>query len=152
MAEIDYFRRVCDQYRWMATAMVFGVAAILALGLLLLPPGYKLQAFISNLPAIGYLFGVWSIGRALGEIAKGRPVQAALHAVLRKVGVSLGASSLISVFAIGSLLRLAGVDKGGYVRFDIAGMTLGMIGAALFLLGHILDHALAAQAELDEMI
>ena len=34
----------------------------------------------------------------------------------------------------------------------VAGMTLGMIGGALFLLGRVVDQAGAVQAELDEMI
>ena len=146
------FHLVCKQFHGMAMFMVFGVGGIIALAPIVLPDGYKLGAFIKCLPAICHLFGVWSIGRAMGAIAKGRAIRPALRLVLRRVGLSLGAGALISVFVINSLTRLAGGRWGGYVNFDIAGMTLGMIGAALFLLGHILDQALAAQAELDEMI
>jgi hypothetical protein len=42
--------------------------------------------------------------------------------------------------------------RGGYLHFDVAGMTLGMIGGALFLLGRVMEQAGRVQAELDEMI
>ena len=59
---------------------------------------------------------------------------------------------MASVFIVSNLMRLVGFTKGSYLNFDVAGMTLGMIGGALFLLGRVMDQALAAQAELDEMI
>ena len=59
---------------------------------------------------------------------------------------------MISVFIVTNLLRLIGSSEGGYLHFDVAGMTLGMIGGALFLLGRVVDQAGAVQAELDEMI
>lgn len=150
--DTPHFHRVCEQFRWMATAMVVGVGAIIVLLPIVLPRGYKLEGVVWSLPAICYLFGVWSMGRAIGQVAKGRLLEAALPSVLRRVGISLAAGGLISVFVVGGLKRLAGATAGGYVQFDVAGMTLGMIGAALFLLGRIVDKALAAQAELDEMI
>jgi hypothetical protein len=150
--DTPYFHRVCEQFRWMARVMVVGVGAIIVIAPLVLPHGYKLEAIVWSLPAICYLFGVWSMGRAMGQVARGRLLEAALPSVLRRVGISLGAGGLMSVFVVGGLKRLVGVEVGGYVQFDVAGMTLGMIGAALFLLGRIVDKALAAQAELDEMI
>jgi hypothetical protein len=150
--DTQYFHRVCAQFRWMAMIMVGGVGAIIVLLPLVLPRGYKLAGVIWSLPAICYLFGVWAIGQAMGQIAKGRLIQAALPSVLRRVGISLGVGGVISVFVVGGLKRLVGDGAGGYVQFDVAGMTLGMIGGALFLLGRVMDQALAAQAELDEMI
>ncbi|PIB95804.1 DUF2975 domain-containing protein [Caulobacter sp. X] len=150
--DIDRFRRRCGQFRWLAVFMVVSVGAILGLALAIIPRGFKLELLISNLPAVCYLFGVWSIGQALGEVSKGRPLQAALPGAMRKVGISLAIGGVISVFVVTNLMRLAGQAKGGYLHFDVAGMTLGMIGGALFLLGRVMDQALAAQAELDEMI
>lgn len=132
--------------------MVFGVGAIIVIGPFAVPRGYKLEFMAWSLPTICYLFGVWSIGRAMGQIGKGQVIEAALPSVLRRVGISLATGGLISVFVVGGLRRLAGSGSGGYVQFDVASMTLGMIGAALFLLGRIVSAALAAQAELDEMI
>ena len=50
------------------------------------------------------------------------------------------------------LIRLVEGGQGGWAYFDVAGMTLGMIGGALFLLGRVIDHAGRVQAELDAMI
>jgi hypothetical protein len=150
--DTEKFRAMCDQFRWLAVVMVIGLGAIIVLLPVMLPRGYKLGGVVWGLPTACYLFGVWSIGQAMGQIGKGRLIEAALPSVLRRVGISLGAGGLISVFVVGGLRRLVGDGDGGYVQFDVASMTLGMIGGALFLLGRVVDQALAAQAELDEMI
>lgn len=158
------FRRLCGQYRALAVFMVVGIGALMAAMAWIAPvlaavvrgkpvaTGSMLATTIWNLPVACYLFAVWTIGATLGELAKGRLIQAALPSALRRVGIALGVGGLISVFAVTNLMRLAGQARGGYLHFDVAGMTLGMIGGALFLLGRVMDQALAAQAELDEMI
>lgn len=162
--DIEKFRRMCGQFRWLAVFMVVSVGALIALMTAIAPalmtlikkipptPERLFGGLIWNLPAICYLFGVWSIGKAMGELAKGRLIQATLPSALRRVGIALGVGGVISVFVVSNLMRLIGAAKGGYLHFDVAGMTLGMIGGALFLLGRVMDQALAAQAELDEMI
>jgi hypothetical protein len=149
---VEKFRRMCGQFRWLAVFMVVSVGLLLALMAWIAPlllmalhrptapsPAKVLALTIQYVPAACYLFGVWSIGQALGEIAKGRLIQAALPSALRRVGLALGVGGVASVFVVINLMRLVG-------------MTLGMIGGALFLLGRVMDQALAAQAELDEMI
>lgn len=158
------FRRMCRQFRWLAIFMVTSVGALVAGMAWIFPVLYALThheplradrmlaGTIWNLPIICYLFAVWTIGRTLGELANGRLIQAALPPALRRVGIALGVGGLISVFGVSNLMRLVGHVRGGYLHFDVAGMTLGMIGGAVFLLGRVMDQALAAQAELDEMI
>lgn len=134
---------------------VIQVIAPLAVWMRGAPPEYgRLVAasLIWHAPTACYLFGVWSIGRAMGQLAKGRLIQPTLAAALRRVGLSLGFGGLINVFIVTNLLRMIGHVSGGYLNFDVGGMTLGMIGGALFLLGRVLDQAGAVQAELDEMI
>ncbi|MES2859868.1 MAG: DUF2975 domain-containing protein [Pseudomonadota bacterium] len=162
--DLARFRRMCGQFRGLAIFMVFSVGAVLALMYVVAPLVLGLRGTITNsgmrmvtglifaLPSICYLFGVWSIGRALGEVAKGRLIQPALADGLRRVGLALGVGGLLAVFAVTNLLRLIGETKGGYLNFDVASMTLGMIGGALFLLGRVADQAARVQAELDEMI
>ncbi|MGZ9114541.1 MAG: DUF2975 domain-containing protein, partial [Brevundimonas sp.] len=103
-------------------------------------------------PTAFYLFGVWSIGSAMGQLAKGRLIQPTLSSALRRVGLSLGLGGVLSVFVVTNLIRLVENGRGGFLHFDVAGMTLGMIGGALFLLGRVVDQAGRVQAELDEMI
>jgi hypothetical protein len=162
--DLDRFRRLCGQYRWLAVFMVASVGLLLGFANLLAPlvlwaraptlvSGREVAAaVIWIVPALCYLFGVWSIGAGMGQLAKGRLIQPTLASTLRRVGLSLGFGGVISVFVVTNLLRMIGHANGGYLHFDVAGMTLGMIGGALFLLGRVVDQAGAVQAELDEMI
>lgn len=160
--EATAFRRLCAQYRWLAVFMVVSVGGLLALMHIGFPLALWLRdgvirdggigAAVFALPTVCYLYGVWAIGQGLGEVARGRLIQPALSGTLRKVGLALGAGGVLSVFGVTNILRLIGESRGGYLYFDVAGMTLGMIGGALYLLGRVVDHAGRVQAELDEMI
>ena len=161
-ADIDRFRLRCRQFRWLAIFMVISVGALLALMHLISPivlfqrgtidEAHLWTALITGLPPACYLFGVWSIGAALGQISKGRLIQPTLARTLRSVGLALGIGGVLSVFVVTNLLRTIGATEGGFMHFDVPGMTLGMIGGALFLLGGVADQAGRVQAELDEMI
>jgi len=162
--DIDSFRKLCGQFRWLAVFMVCSVGAVLALMYLVAPLILGLRGTIPNSgdriltglimasPSVCYLFGIWSIGRALSQIAVGRLIQPTLADALRRVGLALGIGGVLSVFAVSNLLRMIGQTRGGYLNFDVASMTLGMIGGALFLLGRVVDHADRIQSEMDEMI
>jgi hypothetical protein len=62
-------------------------------------------------PSVCYLFGVWSIGRAMGELQKGRLIQPTLASALRRVGLALGVGGVLQVFVVTNLLRLIGETK-----------------------------------------
>jgi hypothetical protein len=162
--DLARFRRRCAQFRWLAVFMVISVGALLAL-MYLVAPGVLLlrngEASVANrwladviwaLPTAFYLFGVWSIGSAMGQVSRGRLIQPTLVHALRRVGLSLGFGGVLSVFGVTNLTRLIEEGRGGWAYFDVAGMTLGMIGGALFLLGGVMEQAGRVQAELDEMI
>lgn len=160
---IERFRLRCRQFRWLAVFMVVSVGALLALMHVIAPVVLRLRgdlvddtrlvsSLLAGVPAACYLFAVWSIGSAMGQIARGRLIQPTLAAALRRVGLALGAGGVISVFVLTNVLRLISGGAGGYLHFDVPGMTLGMIGGALFLLGGVVDQAGRVQAELDEMI
>ena len=162
-ADLTAFRLRCRQFRWLAVFMVVSVGAMLALAWLIAPVTLWLRdgepldegfwrGLIMNMPTVCYLFGVWSIGRTMKRIADGAVLQPAVADALRRVGLALGIGGVISVFVVMNLMRLVGLSSGGWLYFDVPGMTLGMIGGALFLLGRVMDQAAAAQAELDEMI
>ena len=158
------FRRRCAQFRWLAVFMVVSVGALLALVHLIVPIAFLaraedypfldlwLSSLVKALPTVFYLFAVWSIGSAMGQLSKGRLIQPTLVHALRRVGLALGFGGLLSVFGVTNIMRLIEGGRGGWAWFDVAGMTLGMIGGALFLLGGVMDQAGRIQAELDEMI
>ncbi len=164
--DIARFRRLCGQFRWLAVFMVVSVTAVLVLMYAVAPAvavarGFALKGataidlieqLIWATPTLFYLYAVWSIGSAMGQVAKGRLIQPTLALALRHVGIALGLGGLLSVFGITNISRLIGGSQGSYAYFDVAGMTLGMIGGALFLLGRVVDQANRIQAELDEMI
>lgn len=162
--DIDRFRQRCAQFRWLAVFMVVSVAALLALTHFVAPgvmlargdftgtPGGWMSGIVWALPTAFYLFAVWSIGAAMGQLSKGRLIQPILVHALRRVGLSLGLGGLFSVFGVTNIIRMIEGGRGGFAYFDVAGMTLGMIGGALFLLGGVMEQAGKVQAELDEMI
>jgi hypothetical protein len=88
----------------------------------------------------------------MGQLSRGRLIQPTLSSALRQVGLALGIGGVASVFLVTNLARVLEGGRGGWPHFDVAGMTLGMIGGALFLLGRVMDQAGRVQAELDEMI
>ena len=160
----DRFRRRCAQFRWLAVFMVVSVGALLALMYLVAPvvltirgdsqmSGREMLAqWVWGVPPAFYLYAVWSIGAAMGQLSQGRLIQPTLVHALRRVGLSLGFGGLLSVFGVTNVIRLIEGGRGGWAHFDVAGMTLGMIGGALFLLGGVMEQAGRIQAELDEMI
>ena len=162
--DLARFRRMCAQFRWLAVFMVASIGGAMLLTLvgapllMLLREGEAprgavyLATAIWFAPAAFYLFGVWSIGSAMGQLGRGRLIQPTLSSALRRVGLALGIGGLLSVFGVSNLFRLVGFGPAAVVNFDIGGMTLGMIGGALFLLGRVMDQAGRVQAELDEMI
>ena len=162
--DLDLFRKRCGQFRMLAVFMVVSVGALLALTHLIAPVAlwargdmqigdrHLATAILPGVPAACYLFGVWSIGRAMGELSKGRLFQPTVASALRRVGLALGIGGVFSVFVLTNVLRLITGGQGGFLHFDVPGMTLGMIGGALFLLGRVVEQAARVEAELDEMI
>jgi hypothetical protein len=158
------FRRRCAQFRWLAVFMVVTVGGAMLLTWVGAPlfiwlrdgqAPFNARTFgylVWFSPVVFYLFAVWSIGSAMGQLSKGRLIQPTLSSALRRVGLSLGLGGVMSVFVVSNLLRLIENGRGGLLHFDVAGMTLGMIGGALFLLGGVVEQAGKVQAELDEMI
>lgn len=162
--DLTRFRAMCGQFRWLAVFMVVSVGLLLASIHLIFP---LLNWIVHGRPVVArdtlgsliwvfapacYLFGVWSIGAGLGQVAKGRLIQPTLASTLRRVGLALGVGAVFTVFVMTNLLRMIGSSTGGVMFFDVGAMTLGMIGGALFLLGRVMDQAGRVQAELDEMI
>ena len=70
---------------------------------------------------------------------------------MRHIGYGVLAGSLFNVFLVTNLMRMIGGGRGGYLYFDISGIVLGVVGAALVMLARLVDQARAMQAELDDI-
>ena len=156
----ERFRRHC---RWLRAATVLvlaGLALLLGVGASAIPwsptagaPGDEaLLLLVRLLPGLGYLWALWAVQRALGELAAGRLFHAAVARGIRHIGIGVLAGALASVFAITNLSRLIVGGQGGLAYFDLSGIVLGVVGAALVLLARVVDSARALQAELDEIL
>lgn len=162
-SDLSRFRRMCGRFRWLAVLMTVTVGLVVVATTIVVPlvsgigrsPDDDRRVWGGIVHAISplfYLYGVWSVGQAMGNLSRGQLFARTVANALRRVGLSLGLGGVFSVFVATNLLRIIEQSRGGYLHFDVAGMTLGMIGGALFLFGRVLDQAGAVQAELDEMI
>lgn len=159
---LDRFRRACRLLRLAALVVCAGVAALVLLALLSLvagPPGHaggaRMQGLLAALrfsPALGYLWALWAVQRAFGEIGAGALFAASVSRALRHIGAGVLVGALLSVFAVTNLTRIIEGGRGSLVYFDLSGIVLGVVGVALVLLARLFDHARALQAELDEIV
>ena len=159
----DRFLRHCRWLRVATLLVLAGLALLLGVGASTIPwsPATGTPAAASDeallllvrlLPGLGYLWALWAVQRALGELAAGRLFHAAVARGIRHIGIGVLAGALASVFAITNLSRLIVGGQGGLAYFDLSGIVLGVVGAALVLLARVVDSARALQAELDEIV
>jgi hypothetical protein len=159
----DLFRAQCRLLR-IATLVVFtGLFLLLAMGMVGLPwpmatavpEGWSTRALLSVvrfLPGLGYLWALWAVQRALADLAAGRLFHATVARAMRHIGIGVLAGALLNVFAVINLSRWITGGQGSYLYFDLSGIVLGVVGAALVLLARLVDQARALQAELDEIL
>jgi hypothetical protein len=159
----DAFRTQCRVLR-VATAVVLAGLVVLVLsgvgsvpfwlddglGPLTGPQRWQLR-LVNGLPAIGYLWALWSVQRALGDLAAGRTFHPTVARAMRHIGGGVLAGTLLEVFVVTNLARLV-VGHGSYLYFNTSAIVLGVVGAALVLLARLVDRARALQAELDEIL
>ncbi|WP_395792072.1 DUF2975 domain-containing protein [Aquimonas sp.] len=157
------FRRQCRVLRIATVCVLIGLLALILPGLAGLPIGLAdigaltdaqrwLLRGIQGLPAVGYLWALWSAQFALGELAAGRSFHTTVARALRWIGLGVLAGALLQVFAVINLMRFVLDAPGSYVYFELSAIVLGVIGAALVLVARVIDQARALQAELDEII
>jgi hypothetical protein len=163
MPSADGFRAQCRFLRWAALGVLSALTLLYALGLVGVPwplpaiaeidahSRWMLRAVVT-LPALAYLWALWSVQHALGQLASGALFQDTVARALRRIGAGLLLGALLSVFALTNLTRWILGGVGGYAWFDLSGIVLGVIGAVLILFARLIDQARAFQAELDEIV
>ncbi|HWS77779.1 MAG TPA: DUF2975 domain-containing protein [Thermomonas sp.] len=159
----DRFRSQCRWLRFAALAVFVGLFLLLAMGMTGLPwrtaPALPedrdtraLLSVVQFLPGLGYLWALWAVQRALGDLAAGRLFHPTVARAMRHIGIGVLAGALFNVFAVTNLSRWIAGGSGSYLYFDLSGIVLGVVGAALVLLARLIDQARALQAELDEIL
>lgn len=162
MRSPDQFRHQC---RWLrrATLVVFVGLCLLLVPLFLVDSGAIAMpgggpergriatwlALVQMLPAVGYLWALWAVQHALGDVAAGRMFHPAVARAMRHIGVGVLAGALFKVFAVTNLSRWIVAGHGGYLYFDLAAIVLGVVGAALILLARLVDRARELETELE---
>ena len=159
----DRFRRQCRFLRMGVVCALAGLAALLALIYVVMPVAYLvtndrisgrslLLLLVHVAPAIAYLWALWAVQRALGDMAAGRMFQATVARALRQIGYGVIAGALLSIFAVTNLSRIIEHGRGGFAYFDLSAMVLAVVGVALIMLSRLVERAERLQRELDEMI
>jgi hypothetical protein len=158
------FRAQCRLLRMAALVVFAGLALMLSLGFIGLPwmhaPGLPagvsrkavLLTLAQVMPALGYLWALWAAQRALGDLAAGRLFNPTVARAMRQIGIGVLIGALLNVFAVTNLTRMIMGGRGSYLYFDLSGIVLGVVGAALILLAQVVDQARAVQDELDEIV
>lgn len=162
MPSPDQFRHQC---RWLraATVVVFVGLCLLLVPLFVVDSGLIVRAasdpagestrtwlaLVQMLPALGYLWALWAVQRALGDVAAGRMFHPAVARAMRHIGAGVLAGALFKVFAVTNLSRWIVGGHGGYLYFDLAAIVLGVVGAALIVLARLVDRAREIEAELE---
>ncbi|MDQ3206632.1 MAG: DUF2975 domain-containing protein [Pseudomonadota bacterium] len=158
------FRRRCRALRRATLVVFFGLTLVVLTGVAGLPwfpegaelPDAlmpRLALFgVQALPSVAYLWALWSVQRALGDLGAGRIFHPTVARAVRHVGSGVLAGSLLKVFAVTNLTRLLVEMRGSFAWFDMSAIVLGVVGAALILLARVVDEARLVQAELDEIL
>lgn len=108
-------------------------------------------AALYYLPTMLYIWAVWMIRAALREVANGALFDHVIPCLLSKVGLALLGGACFTVFGFPLIGIL--VDGRMYVRpFEPSPVTLGVVGAALFLFAQLLKRATAMRDELDGFV
>jgi hypothetical protein len=140
-----------------------GLSALLLLAYVVMPLAYLLRSdpmpmrgllllLVHVFPALAYLWALWAVQRALRDMAAGRLFQPVVAAALRQIGVGVMIGALLNIFAVTNLTRVIAHTRGGFAYFDLSGMVLVIIGAALVLLARVVEQASQLQRELDEIV
>lgn len=157
------FARLCRTLRLATLLVIVGLALLVALGMVGLPlwmgrAGPQVDAhqralvhLVQALPALGYLWALWAVQRALGALAAGRTFTPTVVQAMRQMGIGVLVGALLQVFVVINLLRELLGGHGSYAYFDLSAIVLGVVGAALVMLAGVVDRARVLQAELDEI-
>ena len=163
MSRTQRFRALCRLLRFATLGVAVGLALLYLVGAVGLPwvasggeapEGVRRFLLVTTfaLPASGYLWALWALQRTLADLSAGRLFHATVAHGLRQMGVGVLGGALANVFLVTNVARWITGGHGSYLYFDLSGIVLGVVGASLVLIAHVVDAARAAQDELDGIL
>lgn len=105
---------------------------------------------VHRLPMLFYLWAIWDCRRAISSIGKGEMFGTVVPRLLARVGLALFLGGIVNVFGAPLLVWLA-LGRGSLAYYDVAAITLGVVGLTLMLVAQLLAQAASMRRELDEM-
>ena len=131
--------------------VVLTIVAILELSLVVRHDMAVGPHLVRRLPLVAYIFALWSLRRALRGIGGPASEEEIVARRVGDVGLALFAGGLAQVFAVPALLHFM-IGERTLIYYDVAAITLGAVGFGLLLVARLLEQALRARRELDEII
>lgn len=106
---------------------------------------------IHRLPLLFYLWAIWNARQAIAAVGRGDGFGAILPRLIGRVGLALFLGALINVF-FAPWLSIALGWSSTIAYYDVAAITVGVVGATLMVLGQLLREAVLMREELDEIL
>ena len=149
---IDQLRARSRLLSRLVTMVLVVLLLTLAMEITVVATGAYPHAFllIYRLPMLFYLWAIWAVQRAIASIGRGELFGLIVPRLLTQIGLALFLGGIVNVFVAPLLLKLA-FGRGGYAAYDVAAITLGVVGLALIVVAQLLRQAASMRAELDEM-
>jgi hypothetical protein len=104
-----------------------------------------------RLPVIFYLWAIWLVRRLIVEIGRGRGHSRMLAPTLQQTGIALFLGGIAAVFVAPWIARVIR-GHGPVAYYDVAAITVGVIGLALVVVAYLLGQASEMREELDEIV
>lgn len=160
--DVNVALRLQRHSRWLAHIADLMLAGTLAV--LVVPPVVVLtrqpaadvlrgEGIAYSLATLPYLFALFAIRQGFAAYARGGLLEHAMAQACRRAGVSLAIGAAFSAFGMPVMLRWLASPRHPMSRtlmvFDPAYVAIGVVGLALWLLGGLLDRAIAERQRAD---
>jgi hypothetical protein len=107
------------------------------------------QVLLHRLPMLLYLWAIWNARQAIAAVGRGDLFGPLVARLLGRVGLALFLGGLTQVFFVPWLLW--GLGWGPSIAYyDVAAITVGVVGATLMIVAQLLREAARMRQELDE--
>lgn len=153
MTPLESLRARSRVLMWLVTIpfVLLVLLALAQIATLFKPNRFTAVMLVSFTPMYIYIWAIWMIRQALKSIASGELFDRVVPRLLFRVGLALFVGGLFAVFGV-PLVSMLLLRQHGFLVFDGAAVTLGIVGATLALLAQLLTHAAAMREELDEIL